>query len=111
MEWQYGVSIDWAGTIVEHLSGMSLNEHFQKHIFESLGPKNINMFASQHMKDNLAHMHQKTSGRTIQQRNYLLRRPLMVDGEEIAKTYNSAGAGCFTKPIEYCRRSHPFFNR
>ncbi len=89
---------------MERVSGMSLNDYFQEHIFQPLGIENINMFPTKSMKENLAYMHQKTPDGQIYQRNHLHRRPLMVDGEEIAKTYNSAGAGCFAKPIEYCRK-------
>jgi len=98
------VGIDWAGTIVERVSSMALNDYFQKHIFQPLGIENISMFPTKSMKENLAYMHQKTADGQIYQRNHLHRRPLVVDGEEIAKTYNSAGAGCFAKPIEYCRK-------
>ena len=84
---------------------MSLNDYFQKHIFQPLGIKDIDMFPSQSMKDSLAHMHQKTSDGKIFQRNHLLRRPLTVDGADISKSYNSAGAGCFAKPVEYCSKT------
>ena len=101
-QWQYGVGIDWAGTIVERVSGMSLNEYFQNNIFEPLGIVNINMFPPQSMKDKLAYMHQRDSSGNIFQRNHLHRRPLMVDGEAKTQTYNSAGAGCYARPVEYC---------
>lgn len=35
--WQYSVSTDVCGALVEALSGMPLDEYFQKHIFEPLG--------------------------------------------------------------------------
>lgn len=35
--WQYGVSIDWAGAVLEKATGMRLGEHMQKYIFEPLG--------------------------------------------------------------------------
>ena len=104
---EYGIGIDWAGTIVERVSGMSLNDYFQQNIFRPLEIKNINMFPSQSMKNTLAYMHQKDTNGNIFQRNHLLRRPLMVNGEAIAQTYNSAGAGCFARPIEFCGISTP----
>ena len=36
---------------------MSLNDYFQEHIFKPMGVKNINMFPTEHMKENLAWMH------------------------------------------------------
>lgn len=104
-QWQYGIGIDWAGTIVERVSGISLNDYFQKQIFQPLGIKDIDMFPSPSMKDKLAHMHQRTSDGKIFQRNHLQRLPLTVAGDDVAKIYNSAGAGCFAKPVEYCSKS------
>lgn len=37
--WVYGVSTDWAGKVVEVLTGLSLEEYFQKNIFQPLGLK------------------------------------------------------------------------
>ena len=100
--WEYGVNIDWAGNVVERASGMSLNDYFQKHIFQPLGIENINMFPSQQMKDRLVFLHQKENGK-IRTRDHLLRRPLICTQHEISQVYNSAGAGCFARPLEYCR--------
>ncbi|BGP05804.1 hypothetical protein JCM10049v2_001617 [Rhodotorula toruloides] len=35
--WSYGPNIDWTSLIVELMSGLPLNEYFQKHIFAPLG--------------------------------------------------------------------------
>ncbi|MCJ1366635.1 hypothetical protein MMC16_005765 [Acarospora aff. strigata] len=101
-QWQYGVGIDWAGTVVERVSGMSLNDYFQKNIFQPLGIKNISMFPDDDMKSRLACMNARAPDGSLREREHLLRRPLIIDGDDIAKTYNSAGAGCFAKPLEYC---------
>lgn len=37
--WQYGISTDWLGRLVEELSGMSLGEYFQRRILAPLGMK------------------------------------------------------------------------
>ncbi len=37
--WQYGPSIDWAGRLVETLSGLNLEQYFQKHLLQPLGMK------------------------------------------------------------------------
>ncbi|KAL8870563.1 MAG: hypothetical protein Q9174_003422, partial [Haloplaca sp. 1 TL-2023] len=102
-DWQYGVGIDWAGTVVERISGMSLNDYFQKNIFQPLGIKNISFFPSAEMKETLAHMNQKHVNGQIRERDHLLGRPLIVEGDDVARTFNSAGAGCFARPAEYCQ--------
>jgi len=35
--WEYGISMDWAGRIVEKVSGQNLEAYFHQHIFEPLG--------------------------------------------------------------------------
>jgi len=35
--WEYGISIDWLGRIVENVSGESLEKYFRAHIFDPLG--------------------------------------------------------------------------
>ncbi len=35
--WQYGMGVDWAGRLVEKISGVSLEEYFQTHILKPLG--------------------------------------------------------------------------
>ncbi|MCJ1250876.1 hypothetical protein MMC30_008104 [Trapelia coarctata] len=100
-KWQYGIGIDWAGNVVERVTGMSLNDYLQKNIFQPLGIQNINMFPTPQMKSRLAHMHQKENGKT-RGRDHILRRPLICEEDQIKDIYNSAGAGCFARPLEYC---------
>jgi len=61
-QWEYGINIDWAGVLVERVSGLRLNDYFQKHVFEPMGLKNINMFPTESMKKDLAYMHARTPG-------------------------------------------------
>lgn len=35
--WEYGIGIDWAGKVVEAVSGQSLDAYFAQHIFSALG--------------------------------------------------------------------------
>lgn len=37
----YGIGIDWAGFIVEKISGMDLEAYFRKFIFDPIGAKDI----------------------------------------------------------------------
>ena len=36
-QWEYGISTDWLGKLVEKVSGQSLEEYFREHIFRPLG--------------------------------------------------------------------------
>ena len=36
-QWEYGISTDWLGKLVEKVSGQTLEDYFHQHIFEPLG--------------------------------------------------------------------------
>ncbi|KAL1390774.1 beta-lactamase/transpeptidase-like protein [Phyllosticta capitalensis] len=102
--WEYGTNIDWAGLVVERISGLSLNDYFHKNVFEPLGLRNVSMFPTEDMKKNMANMQQKLPGGNLLQINHLLRRSLTArTAEERSRIFNSGGAGCFAKPFEYCQ--------
>ena len=104
--WEYGVNIDWAGIAVERVSGLSLNEYFQKHIFEPLGITEISMFPSDEMKSRLASMHQWDVDGTLRERDHLHRRAMIAKSDHEKKhILNSGGAGCFAKPTENLSKS------
>ena len=88
------------------MSGLSLNDYFQKHILGPMGLKNITFFPGAEMQNHLAYMHQRSSDGKLSLRDdgQLLRRPLVVDSpEDIKSTFNAGGAGGFAKPKDYCR--------
>ena len=71
-----------------------------------MGIKNINMFPTEHMKENLAFMHARTPDGKLSLRNdgHLNKKPLWAkDPADIKSTFNAGGAGCFAKPAEYCQ--------
>src|SRR2546425_10987531 len=35
--WEYGISTDWLGKLVEKVSGQTLEDYFRQHIFQPLG--------------------------------------------------------------------------
>lgn len=88
------------------MSGLSLNDYFQKFIFKPMGVENINMFPTEHMKENLAWMHSRTPDGKLHLRTdgHLNKRPLWAkDPADVKATFNAGGAGCFAKPAEYCQ--------
>jgi len=102
--WQYGVGIDFAGFCVERVTGVSLNQYFQKNIFKPLGLENISMFPNVQMKEKLAYMNSRAPDGQLSPRDHLLHRPLVVQSQDdINSCVNSGGAGCFAKPREYCQ--------
>ncbi|RMZ77996.1 hypothetical protein DV737_g4113, partial [Chaetothyriales sp. CBS 132003] len=102
--WEYGVNLDWAGIVVERTTNLSLDEYFQRNIFQPLGIKNISFFPSKEMKEKLAYMNARTPDGQLHPRDHLLHRPLVVESkEDIAATVNSGGAGAFAQPREYTK--------
>ncbi|KAJ5958396.1 Beta-lactamase-like protein [Penicillium vulpinum] len=104
--WEYGVGIDWAGMVLERATGLKLNDYLTKNIFVPLGIKDISMVPSKDMRQRLAYMNSRSPDGTLAPRDHLLRAPLVVDLEndaEVARIFNSGGAGIFAKPQEYCK--------
>ena len=52
--WQYGISIDWAGRMVEAVSGLDLETYFRTHIFAPLGMSDTSYLMRPHMEPRLA---------------------------------------------------------
>ncbi len=51
--WHYGTSMDWAGKLVERLSGSSLEQYFQKNILQPLGMKDTSFLVPPEKFDRL----------------------------------------------------------
>lgn len=63
------------------------------------------MIPSHEMRRRLAYMHHRSPDGTLRTRDHLLRAPLVVDPDdkaEVARVFNSGGAGMFAKPQDYC---------
>jgi len=50
-QWEYGIGIDWAGILIERVTGTTLGEYFADHL---TGPLGMNDTAFAHTKDMLA---------------------------------------------------------
>jgi methyl acetate hydrolase len=57
--WDYGTNIDWAGKMVEKVSGQRLEQYFHAHLFEPLGMESTSFKLSQSQRDRLVSMHQR----------------------------------------------------
>ncbi|KAF2110203.1 phosphatidylinositol-glycan biosynthesis class S protein-domain-containing protein [Lophiotrema nucula] len=102
--WEYGVNIDWAGIILERVTGLKLNDYMQKYIFEPLGIKDVTMFPSKELQKNLAVLHQRAPDGALSERPHLFRRALTAETpEQQAAIFNAGGHGLFAKPKEYVK--------
>lgn len=51
--WVYGIGIDWAGIIIERVTGQTLAEYFQENIFAPLGIENFTFYPSDHVRSHI----------------------------------------------------------
>lgn len=57
--WEYGISIDWVGKMVEAVSGQKLDRYFQDNIFGPLGMTDTSFKLSPSQRGRLASVHQR----------------------------------------------------
>ena len=58
-QWNYGINIDFAGKMVEAVSGMKLGDYFAKNIFQPLGMYSTGFKINPSMRARLAKIHQR----------------------------------------------------
>ena len=57
-KWEYGISIDWVGQVVEAVSGQSLEDYLIEHLLRPLGMNDTNFLIGDR-RPRLAHVHQR----------------------------------------------------
>jgi methyl acetate hydrolase len=65
--WQYGMGIDWAGRLVEKLSGMTLEEYFQAKILRPLGMEDTSYLVAPSKFDRLVTGYVRQADGSLQQ--------------------------------------------
>lgn len=89
--WQYGISIDWVGRMVEAVSGEDLESYFQAHIFGRLGMRDTGYLVRPHMQPRLAIVHARTSDGL---------QPLQLDATPPREFY-PGGGGLYSTAGDY----------
>jgi CubicO group peptidase (beta-lactamase class C family) len=57
--WEYGINIDWAGRLVEELSGLDLDTYFRERIFAPLGMADTGFLPTTEQQTRRASVHQR----------------------------------------------------
>jgi methyl acetate hydrolase len=57
--WEYGINIDWAGKMVETVSGQKLGAYLKANVFEPLGMRDTAFKITDDMRRRLAKIHQR----------------------------------------------------
>jgi CubicO group peptidase (beta-lactamase class C family) len=55
--WEYGINIDWAGKMVENVSGSTLGSYLKENVFDPLGMNSTAFKITPDMRSRLAKMH------------------------------------------------------
>jgi|HubBroStandDraft_5_1064220.scaffolds.fasta_scaffold13406_2 methyl acetate hydrolase len=63
--WEYGISIDWVGQLIEAVSGRSLRNYLRKNLFDPLGMDSTDFIQTPEQKARRATVHQKHPDGTI----------------------------------------------
>ena len=98
-QWNYSVSTDVCGYLVEHFSGMKLDKYFQKHIFDPLGMEDTGFSCAKEKVDRLPSLYEQHSKKG----------PVLVDpgGAKTARVKKrkmlSGGGGLLSTMSDYYR--------
>jgi methyl acetate hydrolase len=74
-EWEYGSNIDWAGQVVEGITGKSLGEVMQERIFRPLGMTDSAFPLNEETRSRLATMHQREADGSLTPTEFVLPDP------------------------------------
>ena len=98
-QWNYSVSTDVCGYLVEHFSGMKLDKYFQKHIFDPLGMGDTGFSCAKDKVERLASLYEQ----------HPKKGPVLVDpgGSKTARVKTrkmlSGGGGLLSTMADYYR--------
>lgn len=90
--WEYGISMDWVGKLVEAVTDQSLEVYFREHIFEPLGMRNTGFLIGNAQKQRVATLHRRQAdGSLVPEPFEINQRPEFFMG----------GGGLFSTPRDY----------
>lgn len=92
--WQYGTGLDWTGRLVETISGLTLEQYFQRNILSPLGMKDTSYSVPAGKFDRLVSRYQRQSDGSLKQDPRKLPDP--------PKTFGGGG-GLFSTAGDYVR--------
>jgi methyl acetate hydrolase len=92
--WEYGTNTDWAGQLVERISGLSLEAYFRAHILDPLGMRDTSFLLGSDLRARLATCYQRRADGSLEQfASDFPERPAVFSG----------GGGLFSTGPDYLR--------
>ena len=93
-QWEYGTGIDWAGQMVERVSGMTLGEYFAENVTGPLGMNDTTFAPGEDLIGRAAGMHARLPDGTL--------APIELPAAE-APEFEMGGGGLFSTMTDYGR--------
>ncbi|UGY29601.1 beta-lactamase family protein [Bradyrhizobium septentrionale] len=97
--WEYGINIDWAGQMVERVSGQSLEDYFRDHIFKPVGMIDTGFILTDSQKGRLAGMHARQPDGALKQINFQM---------EQKPEFFMGGGGLYSTAPDYLKFTQMF---
>ena len=92
-EWEYGSNIDWAGQVLEGITGKRLGEVMQERILEPLGMTSTSFTLEGEMRGRMALIHQRAEDGSLEPLDFELPEPEVHMG----------GHGLYSTVEDYCK--------
>ena len=92
--WQYGTGVDWAGRLVEAVSGQTLEEYFQRNILQPLGMTDTSFILPAEKFDRLVSTYQRQSDGSLKENPRTMPKP---------PTAFNGGGGLYSTAGDYVR--------
>jgi CubicO group peptidase (beta-lactamase class C family) len=102
-KWYYGINIDWAGKMVEAVSGKRLGAYMQEHLFAPLGMTSTAFKIAPTMRERLAKIHQRGDDDVL---TPLLDLEIPQDAE-----FDMGGGGLYSTAGDYLKFVRMILNR
>lgn len=93
-QWEYGTSIDWAGQVVEGITGQRLGEVMQERILGPLGMTDTAFTMSSSMRERMAKIHQRADDGSL--------NPLDVMAPQDPEVH-MGGSGLYSTALDFSR--------
>ena len=101
-KWTYGLNTDLLGSLVEIISGISLDEFFKTRIFEPLQMKDTYFHIPREKASRLVNLYTETpDGKLIKAGSNMLNGPTAANYPLLSSTYYSGGAGLSSTIYDY----------
>ena len=100
--WEYGISMDWCGQVVEGITGKRLGEVMQERIFAPLGMTDTAFTITPAMRPRLARIHQRAADGSL--------TPLTDFELPQEPEVHMGGGGLYSTVGDYCRLIRMYLN-